>query len=82
MDALLLIAIIVGLIAAAIPIAIWVLVVRAICKHAAKKNAEAFNYDYLANKIADEIYKRLMIIEKQKSNKEEALMSEDQITIP
>lgn len=33
----------------------------------AKQNAEAFNYDYLAIKTAEETCKRLMIIEGQKA---------------
>ena len=44
-------------------------VIRATCKYQARKNAEAFDYDYLAERIAEETCKRLMIIEKQKEMK-------------
>ena len=46
---------------------IYILIIRAICKYTAKQNAEAFNYDYLAIRIAEETCKRLMIIEGQKA---------------
>lgn len=46
---------------------IYILIIRAICKYMAKQNAEAFNYDYLAIRIAEETCKRLMIIEGQKA---------------
>lgn len=48
-------------------ILIYIFVIRAICKYMAKQNAEAFNYDYLAIRIAEETCKRLMIIEGQKA---------------
>ena len=46
-------------------------IIRATCKYQAKKNAEAFNYDYLAKRIAEETCKRLIIIEKQKQEEME-----------
>lgn len=43
-------------------------VIREICKYAAKKNAEEFDYDYLAERTAAEICKRMIIIEKQRQS--------------
>ena len=60
-----------GIIILAIEILIAVLIIRAICKYQAKKNAEAFKYDYLAERIAEEICKRQMIIEKNKKEHQE-----------
>lgn len=62
-----LIAILVPLLVLVIVILIWILIVRAICKYMARKNAEAFDYDYLAERIAEETCKRMMIIEQRKS---------------
>lgn len=42
-------------------------VTRAICRYQAKENARAFDYDYLAERTAAEICKRLAIMEKQKT---------------
>lgn len=42
-------------------------VIRAICRYQAKENARAFDYDYLAERTAAEICKRLAIMEKQKT---------------
>ena len=54
------------LILAAIGIALF-FVIRATCKYQAQKNAEAFDYDYLAERTAEEVCKRMLIIEGQKS---------------
>lgn len=54
----------------AIEILIAVLIIKAICKYQAKKNAEEFKYDYLAAKIAEETCKRLMIIENNRKEKQ------------
>ena len=43
-------------------------VIRATCKYQAKQNAEAFDYDYLAERTAAEICKRMIIIEKQRQS--------------
>ena len=43
-----------GIIRTGIAITGVVFIIRAICKYQAKKNAEAFNYDYLAKRIAEE----------------------------
>ena len=64
-------AFIIGIIILAIEILIAVLIIRAICKYQAKKNAEEFKYDYLAAKIAEETCKRLMIIENNRKEKQE-----------
>ena len=61
----------------AIEIVIAVLIIRAICKYMAKKNAEAFDYDRLATRTAEEVCKRLMIIEKQKKKHTENQGSEE-----
>ena len=58
--------ILLGLIAAAIPILLWVVIIRAVCNYLARKNAEEFDYDYLAERMAEEICKKMMIIQKQK----------------
>ena len=50
----------------AIKIAITILVIRLICQYMAKQNANAFDYDYLAERTAAEVCKRMMIIERQK----------------
>lgn len=46
-------------------------VIRAICKYHARKIAEAFKYDYLAERISEETCKRLMIIENNRKEKQE-----------
>ena len=69
--------ILIGLILLAIKIVIAIVIIKAICKYMARKNAEEFKYDYLATKVAEETCKRMMIIEKNKKesqtigNKEE-----------
>ena len=50
----------------ALRIAITILIIRLICQYMAKQNAKAFDYDYLAEQTAKEVYKKLMIIERQK----------------
>ncbi len=42
-------------------------VIRATCNYQARKNADEFDYDYLAERTAEEVCKRLLIIEGQKS---------------
>ena len=51
----------------AVVILIWVLIIRLICQYMARKNAEAFDYDYLAERIAEETCKRMLLIERQKT---------------
>ena len=51
-----------------IPLKLFYSVIREICKYAAKKNAEEFDYDYLAERTAAEICKRMIIIEKQRQS--------------
>lgn len=55
------------LIAIAIYIIILIAIIRAICDYAAKEISRSFKYDYLATKIAEEICRRMLIIEKQKA---------------
>lgn len=55
------------LIVVAIAILINILIIRGVCKYIAKQSTKELNYDYLANRTAEEICKRMMIIEKQKS---------------
>lgn len=62
----LLIRILIWLIITLIVIIVLFFVIRAICKYQARENARAFDYDYLAERTAEEICKRLMIIERQK----------------
>ena len=52
---------------AIIPIVLLIIIIRAICKYLAKETANAFQYDYLAKRIAEETCKRLLIIEKQRA---------------
>lgn len=54
------------ILALALKIAITILVIRLICQYMAKENAKAFDYDYLAERTAAEVCKRMMIIERQK----------------
>ena len=54
-------------IALAIAINIWI--IRAICKYMAKQNAKAFDYDYLAKKIAEEVNKKATHTEQTKEHK-------------
>lgn len=64
----------IALLCIAAPFAVWFFIIRTICKYAAKENAKAFDYDYLAQRIAEETIKRIMIIEKQRTatqNKEQ-----------
>lgn len=56
--------ILIGLIVIAIPILMWVIIIRAVCNYLARRNAEEFDYDYLAERMAEEICKRGIIIEK------------------
>lgn len=54
------------LIIALVVIVVLYFVIRATCRYQARQNAKAFDYDYLAEKTAAEICKRMMIIERQK----------------
>lgn len=51
-------------------VALWIIVIIVaiivICRYLAKRIAAEFKYDYLAQRIAEEICKRMMIIENQK----------------
>ena len=42
----------------ALKIAVTILIIRLICQYMAKQNARAFDYDYLAKRTAEEIYKK------------------------
>ena len=55
-------------------------VIRAICKYQARKISEAIKYDYLAERTAEEICKRLVIIEKDRKGKA-ATVSKGESTI-
>ena len=50
------------------------LIIRATCRYQAKKISESFNYDLLAVKTAQEVYKRMLLIEERraKENKDAA----------
>lgn len=48
-------------------IALSLFIICAICEHMARKNAQAFNYEYLARKIADEIYKKMLLLDKKRA---------------
>lgn len=73
----------IGLILIAIPILIAFIVFKIKTEYIAKKNAEAFEYDYLAEKIAEEICKKMLIIEKHKSKvTNEPTQSDDTSTTP
>ena len=54
-------------------------VIRATCKYQAKKNAETFDYEYLAKRIAEETCKRLAILKNQNTTeyKDASNMGED-----
>lgn len=43
-------------------------IIRATCRYQAKKNAEAFDYDYLAKRTAEEVCMRLQIIKNQEAH--------------
>lgn len=62
----------------ALVVLIWILIIRAICKYMARKNAEAFDYDYLAERIAEETCKRMMIIENSKAAAANSSQTNDQ----
>lgn len=53
----------------AIPILIHIAIIQAICKYMAKQNSKSFDYDFMARRIAEEVCKRLLLIEKQKNNR-------------
>lgn len=55
------------LIIALVAIVVLYFVIRATCRYQARQNAKAFDYDYLAERTAEEVCKRLVIIEKQKT---------------
>ena len=42
-------------------------IIKKACEHIPKKNADEFDYDYLAEKTAAEICRRMAIIENQKA---------------
>ena len=52
------VAVLVSVLLVSLKIIIYILIIRAICKYQAKKNAEAFDYDYLAERVAEEICQR------------------------
>lgn len=54
------------LIIALVVIVVLYFVIRATCRYQARQNAKAFDYDYLAERTAAEVCKRMMIIERQK----------------
>ena len=64
----------------AIKIAVTILIIRLICQYMAKQNANAFDYDYLAERTAAEVCKRMMIIEGQKAYRAATLAAEAQGT--
>lgn len=57
---------------------IYVFIIRAICKYMAKQNAEVFDYDFMAARTAEEICRRMMIIEKQKAEADKSATSTDE----
>ena len=54
-----------------IQVAFWVVVVIKASKYLAKQISKYFDYDYLAQRTAEEVCKRMLIIEKQKNNARE-----------
>lgn len=54
------------LIIALVVIVVFYFVIRATCRYQARQNAKEFDYDYLAERTAAEVCKRMMIIERQK----------------
>ncbi len=54
------------LVIALVAIVVLYFVIRAICRYQARQNAKSFDYDYLAERTAEEICKRLALIERQK----------------
>ena len=51
----------------ALRIAITILIIRLICQYLAKQNAKEFDYDYLAERTAEQIYNKMIIIEGQRA---------------
>ena len=66
LTAVILLKVIIWLFAIAIIGLILFFVIRAICNYQARRNAAEFDYDYLAERTAEEVCKRMVIIEKQK----------------
>ncbi len=66
--------------------AIYIFIIRTICKYMAKQNSKSFDYDFMARRTAEEICKRMLLIEKQKNNKvieeEEEEETTDETTTP
>jgi len=60
-----------GIISIIITIAIWVGIIVLICKYLAKQISIKFDYDKLAKRTAEEVCKRILIIEKQKAKAKE-----------
>ena len=56
---------------AIITIAIWAGIIILICKYLAKQISMKFDYDRLAKRTAEEICKRMLIIEKQRAEAKE-----------
>ena len=52
-------------------------VIRAICRYQAKENAKYFDYDYLAERTAEEICQRMIVLEKQKTKTESKETTEE-----
>ena len=58
--------------------AITILIIRLICQYMAKQNARAFDYDYLAERTAEELYKRYLNEKGNSAYKDATGSAEDQ----
>ena len=61
-----------ALLVLALYVAVIILIIRLICQYAAKQNAKEFDYDYLAQRTAEAVCKRMKIMEQEKSGQENA----------
>ena len=61
----------IGIIWTIIQVAFWVMVVILISKYLAKQISKYFDYDRLAQRTAEEICKRMLLLEKQKTKGQE-----------
>ena len=69
--------IILGIMIMAVNVLIGIIIIRAICNYQAKQNAAHFDYDYLAERTAEEICQRMIVLEKQKTKTESKETTEE-----
>ena len=70
-------AVVTSIIGFLVQVAFWTVIVIIVSKYLAKQISRYFDYDYLAQRTAEEVCKRMLIIEKQRKNTEEIEETEE-----